>query len=569
MIRDLLAARAQMALSLAFHIIFAVIGIAMPLLMVLAERRWLKHRDPVDLELAKRWSKGTAIMFAVGAVSGTVLSFELGLLWPGFMRYAGAIIGMPFSLEGFAFFLEAIFLGIYLYGWDRVPPKAHLFSGVMVLLSGTASGLFVVCANGWMNTPTGFETDASGAVTSIDPLAAMLNPAAIPEAIHMTIAAFEAVGFAVAAIHALALLRAPASVLHKKALSIALLVGTVAALVQPLSGHQSAVHVATHQPVKLAAMEAHWDTHSGVGAVIGGWPDEVAERTDFKLEIPYLMSLLAFNDPNAEIKGLKEWPKEDRPPVAVTHIAFQIMVGIGSWLALLAVVGHHEDRLLAALERLPRERGERDRPAPDPRGALCRLDRGDAARALEGDAAARLDEAGQHRGCLRHLGKRGRRRDVARARLDPGLLDPGLPAGDRDAQHVGRTARGTIRDRARERPHLGPQHRHRGDELLDVGDLALPGARIRHLDDVARGHPVAAQRHAHAHAGLDALEPGRHAVLEQPVELRQARVDDDSGEPLAHRRRGQGGQSPAAARRSSTRSSRSQVKSGSSRPKWP
>ena len=141
---DLLAARTQMALSLGFHILFAVVGIGMPLLMVAAERRWLSRKDPIDLELAKRWSKGTAILFAVGAVSGTVLSFELGLLWPGFMEMAGPLIGMPFSLEGFAFFTEAIFLGIYLYAWDRIHPWLHFASGIVVAISGAASAVFVV-----------------------------------------------------------------------------------------------------------------------------------------------------------------------------------------------------------------------------------------------------------------------------------------------------------------------------------------------------------------------------------------------------------------------------------------
>ena len=156
---DLLAARSQMAMSLAFHIIFAAIGIAMPLLMIIAEWKWLRSKDEIYLTLAKRWAKGTAILFAVGAVSGTVLSFELGLLWPTFMGYAGSIIGMPFSLEGFAFFTEAIFLGIYLYGWDRVPPRAHLFAGTMVAISGALSGIFVVIANAWMNAPTGFRLE--------------------------------------------------------------------------------------------------------------------------------------------------------------------------------------------------------------------------------------------------------------------------------------------------------------------------------------------------------------------------------------------------------------------------
>src|SRR4029077_16133368 len=154
---DLLAARSQMGISLAFHIVFAVIGIAMPLMMVIAERRWQVTGHDIYLDLAKRWAKGTATLFAVGAVSGTVLSFELGLLWPRFMQYAGAVIGMPFSLEGFAFFTEAIFLGIYLYGWDRVPGLVPFFSGCIVAVSGVLSAIFVTLVNGWMNTPTGFN----------------------------------------------------------------------------------------------------------------------------------------------------------------------------------------------------------------------------------------------------------------------------------------------------------------------------------------------------------------------------------------------------------------------------
>ena len=194
---DLLAARSQMAVSLAFHIVFAVIGIAMPVLMVLAERRWQRTRDPVYLDLAKRWARGTAVLFAVGAVSGTVLSFELGLLWPRFMELAGPIIGMPFSLEGFAFFTEAIFLGVYLYGWEKVPPRAHLLAGVLIAISGAASGIFVVIANAWMNTPVGF-TLVAGAFTDIDPIAAMATPAALPQTLHMILAAYAATGLGVA-----------------------------------------------------------------------------------------------------------------------------------------------------------------------------------------------------------------------------------------------------------------------------------------------------------------------------------------------------------------------------------
>jgi cytochrome d ubiquinol oxidase subunit I len=333
---DLLAARAQMATSLAFHILFACIGIAMPVLMVIAEWRWLRTGDGIQLALAKRWSKGTAILFAVGAVSGTVLSFELGLLWPGFMEFAGAIIGMPFSLEGFAFFTEAIFLGIYLYGWNRISPGAHLLSGVLVAISGIASGIFVVIANAWMNAPVGFELLA-GRPVNIDPIAAMMTPAAIPEALHMTIAAFSATGFAVAGIHAWFVLKEPENPFHRRALPIALWIAIPAGLLQPFSGHMSAEFVAHNQPAKLAAMEALFTTQKGAPLRIGGWPDPDTRTVRLGAEIPKGLSFLAFEDFNAEVKGLDQVPREDWPNVRVVHVAFQIMVGLGSFMAFVAL----------------------------------------------------------------------------------------------------------------------------------------------------------------------------------------------------------------------------------------
>src|SRR4030088_2289885 len=175
-----------MGMSLAFHIIFAVIGMAMPLLMAVSEGCYLWTKNPIFLALSKRWAAGTTILFAVGAVSGTVLSFELGLLWPKFMEYAGGIIGMPFSLEGFAFFTEAIFLGIYLYGWDRVTPRLHLLSGIAVSVSGAFSAFFVVLANAWMNSPTGFRL-VDGQPTDVDPIAAMFSPNWAHEVVHVLI----------------------------------------------------------------------------------------------------------------------------------------------------------------------------------------------------------------------------------------------------------------------------------------------------------------------------------------------------------------------------------------------
>jgi cytochrome bd ubiquinol oxidase subunit I len=325
-----------MAVSLAFHIIFAVVGIGMPVLMVIAERRWQRTGDKTYLDLAKRWSKGTAILFAVGAVSGTVLSFELGLLWPGFMKFAGPIIGMPFSLEGFAFFTEAIFLGIYLYGWDRISRRAHLWAGIAVALSGTLSGIFVVAANAWMNTPAGFELTGTQ-VLNVDPVAAMLNRAAFQQTLHVTLAAFAATGFAVAGIHAFLLLFDRENAFHRRALSVALLLGAPAAALQPISGDISARQVARDQPVKLAALEAHFETRAGAPLTIGGWPDPATGETKYAIKIPYGLSLLAFHDPHAVVPGLNEVAREDWPNIRVVHTAFQIMVALGSYLALLSV----------------------------------------------------------------------------------------------------------------------------------------------------------------------------------------------------------------------------------------
>ena len=333
---DLLAARSQMGISLAFHIVFAVIGIAMPVMMVVAERRWQVTAHAVYLDLAKRWAKGTATLFAVGAVSGTVLSFELGLLWPRFMEFAGSIIGMPFSLEGFAFFTEAIFLGVYLYGWERISPRAHLWAGVAVAVSGAASGIFVVIANAWMNAPAGFEL-VGGRVANVDPIAAMGNAAAVSQTIHMTLAAYAATGFAVAGIHALFLLKDPGNAFHRRALQIALTVAAPAAVLQPLSGDLSARHIAVHEPVKLAAAEAVFRTQAGAPLTIGGWPDLAARETRFAVEIPYALSFLAFHDPHGVVKGLDAVAPEDWPNIRAVHLSFQVMVALGTYLALVSL----------------------------------------------------------------------------------------------------------------------------------------------------------------------------------------------------------------------------------------
>lgn len=335
----LIAARSQMAMSLAFHILFACVGIAMPLLMIVAEWRYRRTRDEVYLLLARRWAIGAAIMFAVGAVSGTVLSFELGLLWPHFMGWAGAIIGMPFSLEGFAFFTEAIFLGIYMYGWDRVSPRAHLGAGAMVALSGVVSGIFIVIANAWMNTPVGFRL-VGGNPVDIDPLATLTNPAALHETVHMTIAAYAATGFVVAGIHAAMWLRDRANLFHRRALAIAFAVGAVAAILQPLSGDASARAVARLQPVKIAAFEGLFVTGPHAPLAIGGIPDVGARRLRYAIELPSMLSIMTYHNPDAVMRGLDSFPENDWPsPLIAVHLAFQIMVGAGFAMAALALWG--------------------------------------------------------------------------------------------------------------------------------------------------------------------------------------------------------------------------------------
>lgn len=335
---DLLAARLTMAVSLGFHIILAAIGMVMPFLMCLAHRRWLKTGDEDAYRLTRAWMRGVAILFATGAVSGTALSFELGLLWPEFMRHAGPIFGMPFSLEGTAFFVEAIALGIYMYGWKRMPPRAHWWAGVMVGICGVSSGILVVSANGWMNAPTGFTWE-NGQAFNVDPWAALFNPAWATQASHMTLAAFESVAFAVMGVHALYLLRDPKNKVHRMALRIALPVAAVAALLQPVNGHWAAQDVAERQPAKLAAMESHFESGPRAPLILGGIPDEETQEVHYAIEIPGALSFLAFNDFDAPVAGLDSIPRDDWPPVAVVHFAFQIMVSIGTWLALLGALG--------------------------------------------------------------------------------------------------------------------------------------------------------------------------------------------------------------------------------------
>ncbi len=322
----LTAARAQMELSLGFHMVFAALAIGLPPLMLAAEALHLRTGRAHYLALAKTWSKAAALLFVIGAVSGTALSFELGLLWPRFMQLAGPIVGPAFALEGFAFFLEAIFVGLYLYGWERLTPRQHFLCGLPVAFFGMLSGVLVVGANAWMQAPRGFLRIERGVALGVEPLALFRNPAWPQMALHSTLACYVSVGFLVAGVYAVAMLRGRRDPYVKSALSLAMALGTLAAVLQPLSGDRAAKAVAVNNPAKLAAMEAHFETARGAPLLIGGVPDPAHERVDFALRVPRALSFLAHGDLDAEVIGLHDVPLDERPNVLICHFAFQVMV---------------------------------------------------------------------------------------------------------------------------------------------------------------------------------------------------------------------------------------------------
>lgn len=330
---DFRAARVQMALSLGWHIIVACFGVGMPALVLIAEWRGQRTGDPAFRLLARRWARAMGVLFAVGAVSGTILSFEMGVLWPGLMGTYGEVIGLPFALEGIAFFIEAIFLGIWLYAWDRIPGTARLLAGVPVLLAGTASAFFVVTANAWMNQPEGFEM-ADGRIVDVSPWAAMFNAATPPQTVHMIIAAFMVAGFGTASVYAVAMLRGRRDRYHRLGFLIPFVVAASLAPVQAVAGDWAAKFLADYQPVKLAAIEGLTETTSGAPLSLGGYYD--GEELRYAIEIPNGLSILAQNDPDATVLGLEEVPEQDRPPVNIVRWSFQVMVGIGTALIGLA-----------------------------------------------------------------------------------------------------------------------------------------------------------------------------------------------------------------------------------------
>ncbi len=331
----LLQARQMQALSFAVHIPLVCFGIAFPAMVLRAEWLWMRTGDEIYKVIAMRWTKVMVALFACGVVTGTILSFEMGLLWPGFMGTFGAVFGLGFALEGFSFFLEAIFIGIYVYGWNRMSPRAHFASGFPIVLAGMTGSLFVLSVNSWMNDPGGFKLRPDGTVTDVEPVKALFGNGHLGyELVHMYLAGFIVTGFLVAGAYAVGKLRGRWGRYERIALTIPLTVAALAAPVQVLVGDWAAREVAKSQPTKLAALEGVGHTERGAPLHLLGWYSNGEVKAG--IPIPKGLSLLAFHDPNAEVEGLDAVPESDRPPVNVVRISFQLMVSIGTFLAALS-----------------------------------------------------------------------------------------------------------------------------------------------------------------------------------------------------------------------------------------
>jgi cytochrome d ubiquinol oxidase subunit I len=331
---NLMAARQQMAFTLGVHIILVPFGVAFPFITLIANYRAIKNADPDALRLARRWSKVMAVLFAVGAVTGTVLSFEMGLLWPGLFDRFGAVIGIPFAIEGLFFFLEAIFIAIYIYGWTRLSPWAHFWSGVPIVLSGIGGAFSVVTANGWMNQPSGFTLRPDGTITNVRPLAAIFNAATKYEVPHMLLAAYMVAGFVVASVYAVAMLKGRRDRYHRLGFTIAFAVAAIAAPLQIGVGDYAARAIHDEQPTKFAAMELVTETGTNRALHLGGVL--VDGKVRGAITIPGLDSILAGGSRATKVVGLNDVPADERPPANLVHLSFQAMVAIGFALVGLA-----------------------------------------------------------------------------------------------------------------------------------------------------------------------------------------------------------------------------------------
>jgi cytochrome d ubiquinol oxidase subunit I len=334
-------ARSQMAFTLAFHIILVPLGVSWAAMTLIANYRGIRHDDRDALRLAQRWSKYMAVTFAVGAVTGTVLSFEFGLLWPKFMGQWGAAFGVPFAFEGIFFFLEAIFISIYIFGWRRLRPWAHFWTGVPIAVTGVLGSASVVAANAWMNSPQGVTLDSTGAVVAVDPLGVIFNNAMPLMATHMIVAAYMVGGFMIASVYAVGMLRGRRDRYHRLGFIIGFSVAAIATPIQMGVGDGLARWVYNEQPAKFAAIEMVTQTSSDVPEILFGHLDAQGQVSG-GIPIPGLASILS--DPatgtSTVVMGLNQIPADNRPTdrtVNVTHLAWDVMVGLGTLLFLLTL----------------------------------------------------------------------------------------------------------------------------------------------------------------------------------------------------------------------------------------
>lgn len=337
---DLLIARSLFGTTMGFHIIFATIGVGLPFMMLTAELMYQKTKDQEYVVMAKRWTKAFAVLLGVGIPTGTIAGVQLSLLWPGFMEVIGVVMALPFQIEIYAFFIEALFMSIYVYAAERIPPWARITSLVLVAIGALASAVLITNVHAWEGTPTGFRI-LNGVITDVDPWAAFFNPSFIVTAGHVALSAYTTGAFVIASVSAYKLWRTEFNTriyhFHKKALTLSLIVGGIFSLLTAINGHESAQYLHEYQPEKLAAAEGLFETQSHAPLVIGGFTDRETEEVKYAIHIPWALSFLAGNSFDTVVKGLKEWPEEEWPPLFV-HTLFNGMVGIGSLLILLPLL---------------------------------------------------------------------------------------------------------------------------------------------------------------------------------------------------------------------------------------
>lgn len=335
-----LLGRIQFAFTISFHILFPAFTIGLASWLAVLEWRWLKTGKAVYSEIYRMWVKIFAVTFGMGVVSGVVMSFQFGTNWSVFSDQVGNVLGPLLGYEVLtAFFLEASFLGVMLFGWNRVSPKMHFAATLIVAVGTLISAFWILSANSWMQTPQGFRAAESGLLYPTDWIQVIFNPSFPYRFAHMVTAAYLTTAFVVAGVGGFYLWRGR-HVPHARVMfGMAMIMAVFVAPMQLLVGDMHGLNTLKHQPAKVSAMEGLWETRSGAPLVLFGWPDQEAETTRYAVEIPKLSSLILTHELDGVVKGLKDWPKEERPPVAAVFWSFRIMVGLGTLMILTGLAG--------------------------------------------------------------------------------------------------------------------------------------------------------------------------------------------------------------------------------------